>query len=126
MSSFEPKEAGDFAAFRFALESMVLMLAPFTPHLAEELWAGIRKGGGCVSEHSWPVWNEEMAREDEIELVIQVNGKMRGKVTVAAGLPDERLKEAAMAVVKTIESIAGREIRKVIVVQGRLVNIVVG
>ncbi|MGC2062976.1 MAG: leucine--tRNA ligase [Thermodesulfovibrionales bacterium] len=126
MSSFEPRDARDFAAFRFALESMVLMLAPFTPHLAEELWAGIRKGDGCVSEQSWPAWDEEMAREDELELVIQVNGKMRGKVTVAAGLPDEGLKEAAMADAKTIESIAGREIRKIIIVKGRLVNIVVG
>ncbi|MBA4372697.1 MAG: leucine--tRNA ligase [Thermodesulfovibrio sp.] len=126
MSSFEPKEDRDYTAFSFALESMVLMLAPFTPHLAEELWAGISRGRGCVSEQAWPVWDEEMVREDEVELVIQVNGKMRGKITVAAGLPEESLKEAALGDAKTAESIAGKQIRKVIVVQGRLVNIVVG
>jgi len=126
MSSFEPKGDNDLAAFRFALESMVLMLAPFTPHLAEELWSEIGKGSGCVSEQSWPAWDEEMVREDQVELVIQINGKMRGKVTVAAGLPEESLKQAALGDAKIAESLAGREIRKVIVVQGRLVNIVVG
>lgn len=126
MSSFEPKEDRDYAAFRFALEQMLLMLAPFTPHLAEELWAGLSSGRGCVSEQAWPVWDEEWVREDEVELVIQINGKMRGKITVAAGLPEASLKDAALGDAKTAESIAGRTIRKVIVVQGRLVNIVVG
>ena len=128
MSSFEPKDEKEFAVFRLALEHMVLMLSPFTPHLAEELWSEISPGRNntCVSTESWPVWDEGMAQNDEIELVIQVNGKMRGKVMVAAGLPDERLKEAALADAKVAESLSGKPIRKVIVVQGRLVNIVVG
>lgn len=126
MSSFEPKDEKEFGVFRLALEQMVLMLSPFTPHLAEELWSEISPGRStCVSTESWPVWDEEMAQDDEIELVIQVNGKMRGKVMVAAGLPDEHLKEAALADAKVAESLSGKQIRKVIVVQGRLVNIVV-
>ena len=126
MNAFAPGDEKDFAVFRFALESMLLMLAPFTPHLAEELWEGIGCSDACVSQEKWPVWDEELAKDEETELVIQVNGKMRGKLMVAAGLPEERLKETALGDAKIIEAIAGKQIRKVIAVQGRLVNIVVG
>ncbi|TAN39671.1 MAG: leucine--tRNA ligase [Nitrospirae bacterium] len=126
MNSFEPADPDDFGAFGFALESMLLMLAPFTPHLAEELWAGIRQGDACVSEQPWPSWDEDMARDDQIELVIQINGKMRAKLMVPAGEPDEILQKAALGDAKVCEALDGKDIKKVIVVKGRLVNIVVG
>jgi leucyl-tRNA synthetase len=128
MASFEPAEKSDMNIFKFALENMLLLLSPFTPHISEELWtsAGRGRDGGYISEAAWPVWDEDMAREDELELVIQINGKMRGKVMVPAGLSDEKLREAALSDIKVKENIGDKEIKKMIVVRGRLVNIVVG
>jgi len=128
MMAFEPKDEKDLGIFRFALKNVLLMLSPFTPHLAEELWSLIGRGtgSGCASAQPWPVWDEEMARDEEMELVIQVNGKMRGKLMVAAGLSDAQLQEAALGDAKIMEGLAGRQIKKVIVVKGRLVNIVAG
>ena len=101
------------------------MLAPFAPHIAEELW---RRLGGkqSISGEAWPAWDDEAAREEEVELVIQVNGKVRGKSMVRAGLSDDALRKIALEDPKVRSFTEGKEIRKVIVVKGRLVNIVVG
>jgi leucyl-tRNA synthetase len=74
---------------------------------------------------SWPSWDEEIAREEEIELVIQINGKLRGKVMIPAGLDDEAIKEKAFSESKIKEHLKDKPLKKVIVVKGRLVNIVV-
>jgi leucyl-tRNA synthetase len=125
MTGFEPAGKRDLQVLRFALENTLLLICPFTPHIAEELWGAIGNEPS-ISRRNWPAWDEEMAREEEIELVIQVNGKLRGKLMIPRGLSDEEAKITALADRKTLEFIGGREIKKVIVVKGRLVNIVVG
>jgi len=125
ISSFKPEGEEDLQLLRFSLRSLLLMLAPFAPHIAEELW---RRLGGkqSISGEAWPEWDDEAAREEEVELVIQVNGKVRGKSMVRAGLSDDALRKIALEDPKVRSFTEGKEIRKVIVVKGRLVNIVVG
>ncbi|GMT47212.1 MAG: leucine--tRNA ligase [bacterium] len=124
VSAFTPETDNDWVALRFSIKNILLMLSPFTPHLTEELWEvmGQRRS---ILEHEWPEWDEEAAREEEIELVIQVNGKLRAKTTAPAGLDDEKIREMALGEPKIKKLIEGRTVRKVIVVKGRLVNIVV-
>jgi leucyl-tRNA synthetase len=125
MNGFVPADAKDKQIMRFAVENTLLLLSPFTPHITEELWThtGLESS---ISEKSWPAWDEEMAREEEVELVIQVNGKLREKVMVPCGLPDEEVKSRALAEQKITEVIGKQKIKKVIVIKGRLVNIVTG
>lgn len=124
VSAFTPETDNDWAVFRFSIKNILLMLSPFTPHLTEELWEvmGERRS---ILEHEWPEWDEEAAREEEIELVIQVNGKVRAKTMAPAGLGDDKIKEMALGEPKIKKLIEGRTVRKVIVVKGKLVNIVV-
>jgi leucyl-tRNA synthetase len=104
------------------------MLAPVAPHLAEELWEqlGRRERDGSVHRQAWPEVDEDAARAEEITLVIQVNGKLRDKVIVPAGLGEGELKERALAAEGARRFLEGQTVRKVIVVPGRLVNIVAG
>jgi leucyl-tRNA synthetase len=124
MTSFEPQTPEDYRILRFVVEQVLLLISPFTPHIADELWSCLGNEP-CICERRWPEWDEELAREEEVELVIQVNGKLRGKVMVTIGLSDEEVKKLALEDAKTKEVIGVRSIRKVIVVKGRLVNIVV-
>ncbi|GBE36754.1 leucine--tRNA ligase [bacterium BMS3Bbin07] len=124
VSAFTPETDNDWAVLRFSIKNILLMLSPFTPHLTEELWEVIGERRSIL-EHDWPEWDEEAAREEEIELVIQVNGKLRAKTMAPAGLDDERIKEMALGEPKIKKLLEGRMVRKVIVVKGRLVNIVV-
>lgn len=107
-----------------AKDHYLRMLAPFAPHVAEELW---ERNGNPYSIHtqSWPVFDEEMAKEDMIELVVQVNGKVRDKISVAAGISDEDAKVKALSSETIQRFLEDKEPKKVIVVQGRLVNIVI-
>ena len=125
MNSFAPADAKDKQVMKFAVENALLLLSPFTPHITEELWSHIGHGAS-ISEERWPVWDEEMAREEEVELVIQVNGKLREKIICPSGLPDDEVKSRALAEPKISWFIAKQKIKKVIVIKGRLVNIVTG
>ena len=104
--------------------ALIRMLAPFTPHIAEELWHNLG-GEGSVHAQQWPGYDESALVQDEVEIVLQVNGKLRGRVTVPAGLDKEEMEKAALALPKAQEHTAGKEILKVICVPGKLVNIVV-
>lgn len=106
-----------------AIDSMLLLLAPIAPHITEELWAQ-RGHDYSVHQQSWPSWDAEIAKEDQITLVVQINGKVRDKIDTAAGQDDETLKSIALASEKVQTWLEGKEPRKVIVVKGRLVNIV--
>jgi leucyl-tRNA synthetase len=110
---------------RSVLEPFVLLLAPFAPHLAEELWAALGHSGTLAYE-PWPAYREELTRAEEIEVPLQVNGKLRSKLTVPADVDEAALQAAALADERIQGLIAGKQVRKVIVVPGRLVNIVVG
>jgi leucyl-tRNA synthetase len=104
--------------------NLTLMLAPFAPFLAAELWKAMG-GEGVVFRVAWPVADEDLARESEIEIPVQVNGKLATVVTVAAGSDEATIKAVALADPKVAARIAGKTVVKVIVVPGTLVNIVV-
>jgi leucyl-tRNA synthetase len=124
LSAFEPGDDEDWAVFRKSVETVLLLLSPFSPHIAEELWEAVGNEPGIFRQR-WPEWDEETAREEEIELVIQVNGKVRAKVMVPQGLGDEEIKERMMSEPRMKEILGGKTVRKVFVVRGKLVNIVV-
>jgi leucyl-tRNA synthetase len=112
------------AIWQEAVEKMLLVLAPIAPHITEELWS---KRGKPYSIHQqpWPAWDEEIAREEQVTLIVQVNGKVRDRIEVPADTADEALKVAALASGNVMRFLDGREPRKVIVVKGKLVNIVI-
>jgi leucyl-tRNA synthetase len=115
------KAPGDPAA-RFAAETVVSVLQPYTPHIAEELWVTL--GHERLWEQPWPVADESLLQRDTIELVLQVNGKVRDRIQVPAGLPEAELIALARASEKVQAHLNGEE-RRVIVVPDKLVNIVV-
>ena len=106
------------------MEKLTLMLEPFAPYLAEELWEEQGRRGP-VFHHPWPAYDPELAREEEAEIVIQVNGKVRGRIYVAFGTPREALEKHAMDDSKIRSLLDGKQVVKVIVVPDKLVNIVV-
>jgi len=106
------------------LPSLALLLGPFAPYLAEELWEQLGREGP-VFRQSWPVYDEQLAKEDAAEIVLQVNGKLRGRMAVPFGTSEEELKKLALADPKVQPSIDGKQVVKVIVVADKLVNIVV-
>jgi leucyl-tRNA synthetase len=116
---------GDVFAVREALESLVLMLAPVSPHVAEELWENLGHPGGLLQTGRWPQADAELARRDELEIPVQVNGKLRSRVLALPEVTEADLRAAALADEKIRELIAGREVVKVIVVPQRLVNVVI-
>ncbi|MCC6416681.1 MAG: leucine--tRNA ligase [Gemmataceae bacterium] len=107
-----------------ALGTFVLLLSPFAPHLAEELWRALGHTQTLAYE-PWPAYDEALTQEDAIEVPVQVNGKLRSKVHVPADIDQEKLQAAALAEEKVRALIEGKQIRKVIVVPRKLVNIVV-
>jgi leucyl-tRNA synthetase len=110
---------------RSVMETFVLLLSPFAPHIAEELWAALGHKNSLAYE-PWPTYDEALTREDQVEIALQVNGKMRSKVTVPADADEAALRAAALADEKVRALIDGKQVRRVIVVPGRLVNVVVG
>jgi leucyl-tRNA synthetase len=112
------------AILKQALEILVLIITPMTPHIAEELWQMLGHSTTLTRE-SWPKFSEELARDDQFEVIIQVNGRLRGKVMVEDGLAEADLLQLAEADEKVAREIAGKQIVKTIVVPNKLVNIVV-
>ncbi|MGD8843598.1 MAG: leucine--tRNA ligase [Gammaproteobacteria bacterium] len=108
-----------------ALEAVVLMLSPIVPHICHELWKALGHGESVV-DCAWPAVDEQALVRNSVELVVQVNGKMRGKVSVAADADEEAISAAALAEPNVQRHIEGSSLRKVIVVPGRLVNLVIG
>jgi leucyl-tRNA synthetase len=112
------------AALREAVEILLHMLSPFAPHIGEELWERIG-GEGLLCSRSWPVADADVAREEEVEVVVQINGKVRSKLTVGAGAGEDEVRERVMADPKVREHMAGKEIRKTVYVPAKLFSIVV-
>ncbi len=109
---------------RRAMETFALLLAPFAPHLAEELWQALGHAESLAYE-PWPEYDEAMLREDTIEVPVQINGKLRAVVRVAAGADRAAMEAAARNDPKIAEQLAGKTVAKVVVVPGRMVNFVV-
>jgi leucyl-tRNA synthetase len=122
--AFEHKEQHS-GVVREALETVVRLLTPFVPHIAEELWSNALGNEDRLSTGQWPEWDEAALVEDQKLIVIQVNGKVRGKVTVPADISEDDLKQTALNDPNVIRFIGDKTVRKVIVVPGRLVNVVV-
>jgi leucyl-tRNA synthetase len=117
-------QPGASAVLRESVEALVRLLSPFTPHVCEELWQHLGHGDG-ITAAGWPVFDEEAAREDEVEIPVQVNGKLRDRVTVPADSSEPDIERAALAAPGVQSHILGKTVVKVIVARGRLVSIVV-
>jgi leucyl-tRNA synthetase len=107
---------------REALETLVLLLGPFAPHMAEELWMRLGRRFSVV-DRPWPVGDPALAREEEVELAVQVNGKVRERITVPVGTVEDDVRARALEAVK--HHLDGKRVVKVVVVPGRLVNVVI-
>jgi leucyl-tRNA synthetase len=106
------------------LKHLVLLLAPFAPHIAEELWEALG-GTGSVHLESWPKFDPSALEMDEVNIVVQVNGKVRDKLDVLRGISEEELKAKVLSEPKIAKHIEGKQIVKVISVPDKLINIVV-
>jgi leucyl-tRNA synthetase len=109
---------------REALEAIALLLSPFAPHFSEEMWETLGHSD-AITFSGWPAYDPELAREEGIYVVVQVNGKMRSRFSAAPGISKDEMQALALEDEKTKAYIEGRPIRKVIVVPDKLVNIVV-
>lgn len=120
-----PEEALQHAAvLSQSINTLVILLSPFAPHLSESLWEVLGKSAS-IMDVTWPDYDKDAILEDTIEVVIQINGKVRNRFQAEAGTPDDVLQERALGDSKTISWIDGKAIRKVFVIKGRLVNIVI-
>jgi leucyl-tRNA synthetase len=120
--------SGELAALdqlpRSLFEPLLLILSPYAPHLAEELW---EKCGhkGSISSQPWPKWDEKLTIDDTVTIVCQINGKVRSRLELARDLPKADLEKAALTDARIVEMLAGRQPVKVVSVPNKLVNIVV-
>jgi leucyl-tRNA synthetase len=114
----------DASAWQEAVETLLLLMAPSAPHFAEELWARLGKPYS-IHQQPWPKWDEELVKEEQITLVVQVNGKVRDRLQVPADIDEERAKELALASKRVKAHIDGKRVERIIYVPGKLVNVVV-
>ena len=120
----EPLEAGvSPAVLKRVLMALILMISPMTPHIAEELWEMLRVPGGLLNQ-KWPRYREDLTREEEIEVIIQINGRLRGKMKVEDSLNEEETRARALADPRIKMLLDGKSVVKIIVVLKKLVNIV--
>ena len=111
------------AVLRAAVETAVVLISPIAPHLADDLWHRLGHQGFLL-DHPWPIHDPAALVQEEKTVVVQVGGKVRARLTLAAEAGEEAIKAAALADEKVVGFLAGRAPKKVIVVQGKLVNIV--
>ena len=125
MYQMERSDDGSFkSVLREGIESLILLLSPFAPHIAEELWERIGNRPGLV-RHPWPKWDERALVREEILIVVQVNGKVRGRITVPADASEDEIKKVAMEHHNVRRFVGDKTPKRIIFVPGRLVNIVV-
>ena len=111
------------ALLREAVETLILLLGPFAPHLAEELWARLGHTEG-VGRRPWPQPDPRALAREEVLIVVQVDGKVRSRLTVEAGAGEDRIRDQALADRRVQDWLERRKVARVVVVPGRLVNIV--
>ena len=124
INKFADDSAAGRAVAREALQAVVLMLSPLVPHICHALWRELGHKSALIDQ-PWPDVDSSALEVDLIELVVQVNGKLRGRVSIAVDADRDAVEAQALADENVQRFIAGKDIRKVIVVPGRLVNIVV-
>ena len=113
------------AAYRGTIEALVILLSPFAPHIAEELWRELGQSGSVLRAR-WPEADAAAMARDTIDIALQVNGKVRGHITVSAGATKEEIEQEARTNETVLRWLEGKTVRKVVVVPGRLVNIAAG
>ena len=113
------------AVFREAVESMIVLLSPFAPHIAEELWRELGHADSVIRA-KWPEADAAAMKREQIELALQVNGKVRGRIMVSAGADPKTIEAEALADAQVAKWLEGKTVKKVVVVPGRLVNIAAG
>jgi leucyl-tRNA synthetase len=118
------ERAQTIAALREAIDALVLMIAPFAPHTAEELWENLGHVGG-LARATWPSFDPEVAKANEVVVPVQVNGKLRARITAPADATEDQLRERALADAAVKTHTDGKTIRKVVVAKGPLVSVVV-
>ena len=118
------ERAQTLAVVREALEALVVMVSPFAPHMGEELWQMLGHAGGLTTT-AWPAFDADVARADEVVVPVQINGKVRARLTAPAGATDDELRELALADAVVRMHVEGKTIRKVVVAKGPLVSVVV-
>jgi leucyl-tRNA synthetase len=124
MQAYRDAHGPETYAYTEAATAILLLLAPMTPHITAELWE--RAGGeGHIHAQPWPIFNPELAAADQVEVAVQVNGKVRDRITLDAEATEAEAIEAAMASIRVQATVAGKEIRQARYVTGRLVTIVV-
>lgn len=124
IKAFDVGSDEDRAVVREALEAVILVLSPIVPHICHELWHAIGHASAPIDE-AWPEFDESALEQDKIEIIVQVNGKLRGRISVAPDADKESISALALADKNVQRFVADKEIRKTIVVPGRLVNVVV-
>jgi leucyl-tRNA synthetase len=111
-----------------AIRTFLLLLSPFAPHIASELWEKMREKFAVtpadLTDQPWPEYDERLLVEDEVEIIVQVNGKVRDRFRAPLGANEEELKATALGLPKMRELLAGKQIAKVVVVPNKLVNLV--
>ena len=106
------------------MEILLLLLAPVAPHIAEELWS-LTGHSGSVHQQPWPAWDSELTQEELVQIAVQVNGKLRQVIEVAAQVGQTEVESLAMEQAKVQPYIAGKQITRVIYIPGKVLNIVV-
>jgi leucyl-tRNA synthetase len=124
MMEFVNAVAGQDVRPRAIIEPFVLLLAPFAPHLAEEAWQLLGHTKTLAYE-AWPAFDAAVLVESEIEIAVQINGKVRGKIRIPAGADQQTAEAAARSDAKSAEQLAGKQIIKIVYVAGRLLSFVV-
>ena len=119
------ERAATVAVLKESVEAVVKMISPFAPHMAEELWERLGHSGGVVAA-GWPTFDEAVAKAEEIVIPVQINGKLRARLTVSADTSEDELRQIALSDPTVVKHLEGKTVRKVVIANGRLVSIVAG
>ena len=123
LSKYSTESVKNLSFLKETLVDFIKLLAPFAPHFAEEKWEALGMSFSVFNE-TWPEFDEKALVKDEVEIAIQINGKIKARINVASGLGEDEIKEAALNTSEIVTALEGNTVRKVIVIKGRLVNIV--
>ena len=110
--------------WRFILEDLLKMLIPFAPHISSELWQQLGNDD-FIEKSGWPKWNEELLKTDEVQIIVQVNGKLRGKIKVSPSASEDQILDLAKSEENVVKHLAGKQIVKEIFVPNKIINLVV-